>query len=270
MNPVHVIKYQWENWEPLFYLLNGGALDKTKILNENFSITMGEKRCIGYFKNGKHFPCPHNKKIMYGYNCDECAKMDDYFSCIKCNGEYCLNHKQRKNCKENNYFIYLATFGPVIKVGISFEMRILKRLVEQGADFAAKIAFVKDGMVARRIESRISDFLNITDRVNGEEKYYNLFANPNDCMKRIIESIKKIKENSEIRRYLIKPEIFDLRQYYRLQNVASEPKKVKIKKGTIISGKAVAAKGNLVIFKENDKFFVVNAHEIVSRVINFN
>ncbi|MFC2143080.1 DUF2797 domain-containing protein [Candidatus Aenigmatarchaeota archaeon] len=221
---MQIIKYRWEKWRPLFIIRDDGKLTKLDLLNNDISFKLGKKRCIGYYKSGKYRPCPDNVEIESGWSCNDCVKKDDFFMCVKCDGSGCINEKQRKSCKKNKYFIYLASFDSILKVGISYEFRLLERFVEQGADMAAKIAVVKDGKEARQIEQRIKKYLNITDRVRGESK--NIFGDPNKSIVNILDSIDKLMKAGFD---LIEPEIFDLRRYYNLQNITKHPSLLTIK-----------------------------------------
>ena len=164
---------------------------------------------------------------------------------------------------KNNYYIYLATFDSLLKVGISYEYRLLERLVEQGADFGANVLLKKDGKSARSLEKKIKTFLNAKDRIRRKEKHATLFGNPNHAVAKLYEAIGKLKDAFNIN----DPEIFDLRGYYKLQNVLSEPTIIDVKDRFEIKGKVVAAKGNILIFRNHDKFFSIDTNSLIGRDI---
>ncbi|MEM7819785.1 MAG: DUF2797 domain-containing protein [Candidatus Aenigmatarchaeota archaeon] len=261
---MQIIKYKWYDFEP-FFILNNNGLFKMKLFMQDINIKIGKKFCIGFFKDGKYNQCPESREIEYGHHCNECMINDDFFQCIQCDGTICINEKRRNECITNNYFIYLAAFDNILKVGISYEHRIIERLIEQGADFGAKIAFVKDGKNVRIIEQQIKKTLSISDRVRGEEKQAVLFGNPNRSAMAISNAIKKLRNNGM--EYLIRPEIYDLRKYYHLENVFSKPKEIKINDDIDISGKVVASKGNILVLMSDDKFYSINAHNLIGRDI---
>ncbi|MFH0832231.1 MAG: DUF2797 domain-containing protein [Candidatus Aenigmatarchaeota archaeon] len=260
---MQITGYKWVNWEPFFNLKDGKDFGRMRLFDENVSINLGKKFCVGFFKDGKHHPCPDNREIRHGWNCDDCRVNDDFFQCIRCSGE-CINPKKRSECEKNNYYIYLAAFDSLLKVGISYEHRILERLVEQGADFGAKIAFIRDGREARSVEQKIKNNLTIADRILGSEKHKTLFGNPNVATENITKALVSLKEKKFD---LIKPEIYDMRRFYRLQNVLSDPENISVCDGISISGRVVAAKGNLLVLRNNGSFFSVNAHDIIGREI---
>lgn len=260
---MQILRYRWENFEPFFVLRDGENRGRMRLLLQDISLRLGEKRCIGFFKKGKHNPCPNNSRTVYENVCEECQKEDDFFPCIKCSGSTCSNLKRRDGCKENNYFIYLAAFDSLLKIGISYEHRLLERLVEQGADFGAKIALVRDGKNARILEQRMKLFLNTKDRISGKEKHATLLGNPNNAVAKIYEAIDKLKNNFA----LLEPEIYDLRRYYKLQNILADPNILKINDNLEIIGRMVAAKGNILIFKNHTGFFSIDANSLIGRSI---
>ncbi len=265
---MQVVGYKWKGstlrgWEPQLVVENKGSLDRVPVLG-NIDVSIGERLCAGYTSGGRYFPCPHGAKTSSGWRCDSCKKMDDYFYCIQCSGN-CINNKQRSACRESGYFVYLAAFDSTIKVGISHERRFFERLVEQGADFAAKIAFMKDGMAVRKAEQNVKKILNCTDRMRGNEKNDRLFGNPNASVMQISKSIAVLKDQFETNTM----EIYDLRRFYGLENVKKRPRMIKVRDQLNISGKVVAAKGNLMVIK-NGFFYTLNAHDIIGREIAFN
>lgn len=261
---MQIIKFKWKGWKPQLILQENGNFQKIDLFEQDISFKLDEKLCIGYFKDGRHYKCPYKNKTEFERSCSDCQRMDDFFRCIKCDGTSCINEKMRKKCIENNYFIYLAAFHTLLKVGISHEQRFLERLVEQGADFGAKIAFIKDGKNVREIEQKVKDYLNITDRITGEEKYSMLFANPNISVIRLCNAINKLKGNGFP---LINPEIYDLRKYYRLENILTKPKKMDIKTNVKINGRVVSAKGNILILRNKNSFYSLNVHSLIGREI---
>lgn len=265
---MQLVKYSWIGWEPFLLARQGDAVFRLKLFQQDFSVTLGEKHCIGFLRDGRHAPCPENRKLDYGSNCSSCKLEDDFFMCMPCTGETCINAKRRDACREENYFIYLAAFDSVLKVGISFENRLQIRLVEQGADMAARIGYVRDGKDARSVEQWLMHHLKITDRMKGTDKHALLFGNPNNAAPRMLAALKALRKQA-FDWLLEKPEIYDLRQYYRLERVLHQPSYLPLEDGKSIEGQVVAAKGNLIIFRTGQGFVAVNAHDMIGRKMAF-
>lgn len=265
---MQIIKYKWDLQarKPYFMTFDNGNFSRLNLIGDEINLKIGEKRCIGYYADGKYNTCPESRIIERDWHCNECRINDDFFLCIQCDGSGCANKKQRESCIENNFFIYLAGFGSKVKVGISNEKRVMERWVEQGADFAAKIAYIQSGENARKLEQEISKSLEIVDRIHGDEKQRLLFNNPNITITSIMKNIAKLKTNG-FSQHLMQPEIFDLRPYYRLDKIFFEPVPVKIKKDMELSGKVVAAKGNIFVIRNGHEFFSVDSHRMIGREI---
>ncbi len=259
---MQVIKYKWNNFEP--YLIVNPGLGTIRLFGSEMHAVVGEKRCTGFFLGGKHFECSDKIKLDSGSQCNNCAIRDNFSLCFRCSGDKCINEKRRSECAREDYFIYLAAFDSILKVGISFEKRFLERLVEQGADFGALVGRIRDGLNVRRVEQEISSSLGIVDRVKGSEKRRMLFCNPNVAMANIKRAITKLK--SDFSQYIIEPRIFDMRSYYKLHNVFFSPKELCISEKSELEGSVVAAKGNIIVL-ENGEFSAFNAHELLGREI---
>lgn len=226
---------------------------------------IGEKSCIGHFAGGRHSKCPSSAKITTGFYCNECRLRDDFFLCVQCDGSRCINMKRREDCKEEKYFVYLAAFDSLIKVGISMEFRVLERLVEQGADMAAKVGMVTDGLLARKLEQEISASIGVVDRVRGDRKHELIFGSPNNAAIALFNAINRLRATS-FAPHMIYPQIYDFRKYYRMNRVPKMPKKIHVKEDEEIAGTVVAAKGNLIVL-ENHDYHALNAHELIGREI---
>ncbi|MBI4019253.1 MAG: DUF2797 domain-containing protein [Candidatus Aenigmarchaeota archaeon] len=259
---MQVIRYAWKDWKPVFVTSAGGTM---RLFEEELRFVAGRKRCTGYSRNGKRIECPESAEAGES-KCGNCMLRDNFFMCIKCTGNECLNPARREECRKEKYFIYLSAFDSLLKVGISQSYRLRERLVEQGADFAAKIAEVQDGKTVRLVEQGIASALGITDRVGGAEKQKRIFGDPNASVKQLLSAISQL-QNSGFNEYLINPEIYDLREYYRLGNVLSSPTPIAVKEGTEISGKVTAAKGNILILENEGAFLSLNAHDIIGRTM---
>ena len=267
---MQIVKYKWEtgqalsslNSEPFLFAREDGRMEKIKLFDKKLDIKIGEKYCVGYYKKGRHFDCPKKRVVDNERVCRECALNDDFFLCMKCTGEECINEPQRASCTENMYFIYLAAFNSMLKVGISYQFRIMERLIEQGADMGAKIGLVRDGKTARQIEQKIGRELNIIDRVSGIDKQKMLFGNINVAAMNIFNAYSRLKSNG-FGSYLISPEIYNLQGIYRLSAVSRMPVPLELKDGTCISGDVLAAKGNIIVIKNETGLFSVNASKLL-------
>ncbi len=256
-----VIKYKWEGLEPYLEIRGEG---KKALFGQTLDFRIGKKFCTGFSRNGKSAECPWQRTVEDGWKCGECMLNDQFFMCIRCSGKECINPKRRNECRNEMYFVYLAAFGSVIKVGVSHEYRIMERLVEQGADFGAKIAYARDGMLVRKLEQEIKEHLGVTDRLRGKEKNNFILSDPNMEVANIMASVKRLRNNG-FNQHLIEPRIYDLRGHYRIFDLDGSPRFMEIGEGGDVRGKVVAVKGNLVILKNDGELVSFNAHDIMGR-----
>ncbi|MFH0836870.1 MAG: DUF2797 domain-containing protein, partial [Candidatus Aenigmatarchaeota archaeon] len=236
------------------------------LFDKKISIKLGDIYCIGYFTNNKRNPCPTKERLLKGTVCKSCQEKDYYHKCLGCSGD-CVNEKHREICKDTTFYTYFTTFGPLLKVGISQEHRFFERMIEQGAELGIKFGRIKDGKEARQIEQKIKKLLLCEDRVYGTFKEQHIFGDPNTVMLKLKDALETIKKNGFTS---LGTEIYDFRKYYRLGKVIKQPKPIAINTGILIEGTVVAAKGNLIILKNNDNFYTVNSHRLVARdVLSF-
>ena len=269
---MQLIKYKWDvrglSGEPFLMAREGKKIQKIKLFDESIKMKLGRRTCVGYTKNGVHFECPAKRSVENDRVCRECALNDDFFLCMKCTGEECINEPQRPACVENKYFLYLAAFNSILKVGISYEFRIMERLIEQGADMGAKIGMIKDGKTARLVEQKVRRDLNICDRVSGLDKQKMLFGSLNTASINIFNAYNKLRVNGQP--HLINPEIYNLQSIYRLASINNMPSSIEVKEGATISGDVVAAKGNILVIKNDSGLFSVNASKLVCCDVELN
>lgn len=119
------------------------------VAGERVSYTLGERRCAGVVRDGRHEPCDADR------------------------APYCAVHESRYDPATNDarHAVYLAAFAPAtFKVGITQATRLERRLREQGADRAAKVGEVSDGAVARAREEAIDEDSRLTQRVRVSQK----------------------------------------------------------------------------------------------------
>ena len=97
------------------------------------------------------------KEIIHDSLCYECGMKDEWQACLKCDGSLCTqdDSETREHCSSAAYCVYLASFGSIVKAGVSLEERALKRWVEQGADYAVKIASGLNGKTGRVLETQL-------------------------------------------------------------------------------------------------------------------
>ncbi|MEM5835208.1 MAG: DUF2797 domain-containing protein [Candidatus Aenigmatarchaeota archaeon] len=256
-----------DEYEPELVIKNGSENFVIPLIYNSLNFSIGDRYCIGYTRNNMHFDCPKNNKVENSFQCEICKKLDDTLPCTSCTG-ICRNFDKRQECMEKDFCIYIALFGNLLKVGISQEQRVKHRLIEQGADFGAVIAKIKDGKLARIYEQKIKDYLNIEDRVSGYKKFLKSYVNPINSIKTIVEAVNKIKQDEKLKINIENFVIYDLRKYYNLDAIENvKPNFIKIKKEERMEGIVIAVKGNIIFMKRNHDYICFNANDLKGREI---
>lgn len=132
------------------------------------------KYCIGYHTRDEYHeyhPCPDGNTVTKGFQCGACVGRDVLNPCLACTGTQCTSlRKAAALCNVTPTSVYLVSFGSEVKVGVSIRERIMKRWVEQGADWAVEVGFGPNGSVARLVEDEISRSTGISKLVRLAKK----------------------------------------------------------------------------------------------------
>lgn len=116
-----------------------------------------------------HEPCRHGEPASRGWQCEHCAKSDDFrFAHIPRLSR--MQSRLAEYLSQVNW-LYVATFsGGVTKIGTAVDSRQLDRLDEQGPALATYVARTDDGWVVRDLESLVSKRLNLRQALVSRSK----------------------------------------------------------------------------------------------------
>lgn len=242
------------------------------------------KYCIGFHSQDEYHhyePCPETKKLEIGTQCGRCKGADVLFPCLVCDGSKCHAIERIKEiCDITPTSVYITLFDNYFKVGVSKKDRLFKRWLEQGADFAAEIATIPNGMLAREIESKLSQVFEISKTVRFSRKIRNL-GGTND------KSTAGKRENNitEFGRSLRaisdwvsgnygsdcavrEPLVCDLSSYYTLR---SDGKATRINESKIetLAGSFRGMKGSILSINDNGADFLFDVREFRGRASQF-
>ncbi len=211
--------------------------------------------CTGYTRFDKSYPCP-DEALSDSGKCPHCRKLE--LSCAACRGDECLfGHSE---CLLGEHLIYLASFGELVKAGVTKKERINERLVEQGADFGVVVAKARDGFEARAVEALVQHVFGFRNAVRTSEKF-KLLGIEREVSKKSLElAIEKITATKFPG--IGVEEIRDLSSFY--------PKlEQKPALDNLLEGEVLGAKGNL-LFLERDGPKVIDMKKNVGRYITKN
>ncbi len=206
--------------------------------------------CVGYTRFNKSYPCPH-EALSDSSQCPHCRKLE--LSCAACRGDECLfGHSE---CMLGGHYIYLASFGELVKAGVTKKERINERLIEQGADFGVVVAEAKDGFEARAVEALVQHQFGFRNAVRTSEKFKLLGVEKTKSKKAIEDAAAKLGGFPGLKAR----DILDLSSFYPSLNQRPVI-------DNLLSGEVLGAKGNL-LFLERDGTKAIDMKRIVGKYI---
>ncbi|MFH1470877.1 MAG: DUF2797 domain-containing protein [Candidatus Micrarchaeota archaeon] len=249
----HIISFYSHSKPKLVIRSSQGSGVEEFELSGQISLELSFNRyCIGYARFDKSYPCP-DEAVSDSGKCPHCRKLE--LSCASCRGDECLfGHSE---CLLGEHLIYLASFGELVKAGVTRKERIKERLIEQGADFGVVIAKAKDGFEARAVEALIQHQFGFRNAVRTSEKFKLLGAGREISKQSIEIAINKIKQNNFPG---LEPlGLMDLSPFY--------PKlETKPVLDNLLEGEVLGARGNL-LFLEREGPKVIDMKKNVGRYI---
>jgi hypothetical protein len=160
-----------------------------------------------------------------------------------------------------------------VKVGVSFNP--LKRWINQGADVAIEVIRAKNGLEAREIEKSVSSTLNIPQTIRKTTKArklnYNLSRSLSEfenLTNKVISHIKDSGYVSEDSEKLYK-ETRLVSYYGKIPSLSVNPILNEVEKTMQIPGEIVGVKGNLIVTKVNNSYYVTNLSRIIGHLVSF-
>lgn len=254
--------------------------DLENSLDSRFSLKLGtqidfsfteRKYCVGYHIRDEYHefaPCPDRNTVTKGFQCGPCIGRDVLIPCLGCTGAHCsIVRNPAAQCNITPTSVYLVSFGSEVKVGVSIKERLIKRWLEQGADWGVVVGHGPNGSVARLVEDQISRSVGITKSVRLTKK---------------LESLGRFEpEPPEFRRLssrcfnLAKAEYPDFQQggsspenlqpRYNLR-ISRPPFKYDISGSGRIKGEFLGMKGSLLLF-QSEIPYAVDARTLRGRLI---
>lgn len=132
------------------------------------SFTLQDRHCAGDRSAERHESCSRE-------DAPYCPEHTSHWPCARCTGDCAMPIEA---CHEE-HAVYLAGFAPsTVKVGVTRSWRLEQRLREQGADRGAHIRTVKNGRIARQLETDMTE--RFPDRVRVPKKIESLHRSVDD------------------------------------------------------------------------------------------
>ncbi len=187
----------------------GESLQPTLILSDQEEITpigktlslsfdLSQRFCTGWhdMETGSDYPCPESAQTSKKYStCPACQKRTGFNPAFY-HATTISPQQEARNAQP--HCLYLAYMGKdYIKVGISWEQRHIRRLLEQGARAGIILDTFPSALIARQYEAQIANLSNIHETTLTRVKL-DLLATPFDVniAKQQLTSAKEYIEQS--------------------------------------------------------------------------
>lgn len=161
---------------PSLTLLKDGAETFEHLLPRGRNLTLtfdtSARACTGWHDLGtsQSFPCPDNALLPAQFDhCRHCQNKTGFNPAFY-HASSVSPQQQARNAQP--HFLYLAHFGPgVVKVGISWAQRDIRRLLDQGARNALIIKTYPSATIARQYEAKIAKLSGIAETLQLKTKH---------------------------------------------------------------------------------------------------
>lgn len=205
----------------------------------NFS---GEKLCVGYNDGNGMRKCP---ACAIGHKqCSACAARD--ISRVYTRLDYSGFERFFETFKNQEFSVYLASFGHIVKCGVTRSARLMDRVREQGADYFSEIGKINDAETAYSIESAVQQHYAVRNGLTSAQKLKLIRAESTPS--RISEYVDKIKESGLLEGFegAMKVQKLD----YPIPHMFEEAE--------TISGKITGNKGQVLFFEKDNLSYAIN------------
>lgn len=249
-------------YTPQLILLKPGSEHFQHLSPRDQTLTLGvdqsKRYCTGWhdLASAESFPCPEAAELPSQYEqCRHC-QIKTGFNPAFYNADSVSPQQEARNRQPHS--LYLAHFGPgVVKVGITWAERGLRRLLEQGARSAIILKTFPSATIARQYEAKIAALPGIVETIQPKAKY-KLLAQAYDetlgtqellaAQTRIIKEVGIVAEDN-------KPQA--LHGYYFGEHAFTTNNLINLHGETSTSGLVRGMIGGVVITEQDDTHFML-------------
>lgn len=223
--------------------------------DETFTLTFHkDKRFCGGWHNlatAESFPCPDTAELPDQYDqCRHCQQKTGFNPAFY-NASSVSPQQQARNTQP--HMLYLAHFAPgVVKVGISWAERGIRRLLDQGARGALVVKTYPSAGIARQYEAKTAALAGIAEALQLRHKYqylkqpYDFAAGANELLAARERLVREIGISPDDNQPLA------LDAYFLGANALQPGNIVDVAKNACISGNCLGMVGSVLIAEQND------------------
>lgn len=216
-----------------------------------FAFDTNQRYCAGWhdLSTSESFPCPDSSALPSQFDhCRHCQNKTGFNPAFYHAASVSLQ-QQARNAEP--HFLYLAHFAPgVVKVGISWAERGIRRLLDQGARSALIIKTYPSATIARQHEAKIAALPGIAETLQIKAKH-KLLGRPYDAAAAAAELIaarERVSTECAVTPNAHEPQFLD--SYYIGSTPLEQP--IILTEGKI-SGSVVGMLGSTLIVEQNNQ-----------------
>jgi hypothetical protein len=213
-----------------------------------FMFARGQRYCAGWhdLATSQSFPCPDATALPAQFDhCRHCQNKTGFNPAFY-HAASVSPQQQARNAQP--HFLYLAHFAPgVVKVGISWAERGIRRVLDQGARSALIIKTYPSATIARQYEAKIAALPGIAETLQAKAKH-KLLARPYDTTAAATELIaarERLRAECSISPDTHEPQHLDA--YYLGDAQLNQP--IMVQDGKI-SGRVIGMLGNTLLVEQ--------------------
>lgn len=236
-------------------------LGQTLTLNFDTS----QRFCTGWhdLASSESFPCPDATMLPTQFSqCRHCQNKTGFNPAFY-NASSVSPQQQARNAQP--HFLYLAHFAPgVVKVGISWADRGIRRLLDQGARSALIIKTYPTATVARQYEAKIAALPGIAEtlQVKAKHKLMNQTYDAAAGAAELLAARERIVKEVGITPDANEP--LSLDQYYLAGASLNQP--IVLHEPTI-SGRCIGMMGSTIMAEQDGQQFGLGLHDLIGYMV---
>lgn len=238
--------------------------------HKQFTLTFDttNRFCTGWhdLESAKSFPCPNSSTTTAQYEqCRACQQKTGFNPAFYHASEISPQQQARN---QQPHILYLAHFAPgVVKVGISWAGRGIRRLLEQGARSAIILNTFPDATQARMVEAStarlpgVAETLQVRNKLQLLTKKYDPKA-ALDELQTVADVVAK-QHNIKLKD---QPKHLD---YHYFANYQPQTDVIDLTKQQKISGTCLGMIGGILIVQQDDQQFALSLSKLKGYKVNF-
>lgn len=260
----------------IYYGYHGGDLAPALTLHKSSADTLehfqprGQTLTLAFDKTQRFCTGWHNLATTESFPCPDAATLPSQFDhCRHCQNKTGFNpafynansvSPQQQARNATPHFLYLAHFAPgVVKVGISWAERDIRRLLDQGARSALIIKTYPTATVARQYEAKIAALPGIAEtlQVKAKHKLMHQPYDPTAAAAELLAARQRVQKETSLTPDDNLPLYLD--PYYLAEKTLAQP--IIVQEPTI-SGHCIGMIGSTLLMEQDGQQFGLCLHDV--------